>query len=202
PTDSLTIKLFGMLDTDDDGPGAQTRLLAYDVDVVLTSNADQIWLRVTDGDGKTLVETVLARGESWTVPADAKEPKLRTARPDALQISVGGKALPLLSDKPETVSGVLLTPAALQGQGAAPAPAAPASTPAPGTTPVAAPTAPVRTPAPAVTPARRSTPPSSPRPRASSSADRPASAVPSASGTPESLLPPSVTSAAVSTTSN
>ncbi|MBT0670987.1 TonB-dependent receptor [Novosphingobium profundi] len=32
PTDSLTIKLFGMLDTDDDGPGAQTRLLAYDVD--------------------------------------------------------------------------------------------------------------------------------------------------------------------------
>lgn len=31
PTDKLTIKLFGMVAKDDDGPAAQTRILAYDV---------------------------------------------------------------------------------------------------------------------------------------------------------------------------
>ncbi|GAM05629.1 hypothetical conserved protein [Novosphingobium sp. MBES04] len=197
--------------------------------VVLTANADQVWLRVSDGTGATLVETVLARGESWTVPADADAPTLRTARPDALAITVGGTAVPALSDKPETVSGVSLAPRDLLGS-AAPAPASsPAATPAPTSTPTAAstpapratstPTArtsPAASPAassrPGPTPSRTATARPSPAPSRTAAA-RPATARPSPSapatqesGGPVSILPtgnasPSPNPTAVSTTS-
>ena len=97
-------------------PAQSAVAVASDAPVVLTSNADQLWLRVSDGEGKTLLQTVLARGQSWTVPADAKAPQLRTARADVLSISVGGKTIAPLSQKPGTVSGVSLKPADLLGQ--------------------------------------------------------------------------------------
>lgn len=117
--------------------------------VVLTSGADKIWVKVTDAQGQQLLQKELARGESWTVPEGANGPQLRTGRPDALQISIGGKQLPLLSDKPETVSGVSLVaadllaggrkPAAPVGTAAAPAPSATsASVASPVTTPTTA----------------------------------------------------------------
>ena len=81
--------------------------------VVLTALAPNVWLKVTDGDGNQLIQKELAQNESYTVPADAKAPQLRTGRPDALQISVGGRVLPMLSDKPKLVSGVSLVAASL-----------------------------------------------------------------------------------------
>ncbi|MCJ2184062.1 DUF4115 domain-containing protein, partial [Novosphingobium sp. 1949] len=99
--------------------------------VVLTANADQVWLRVSDGEGKTLLQRVLKRGESWTVPADAQNPQLRTARADVLGITVGGKAIPALSDKPETLSGVSLKPADLVARASGQPVPAPAGAPAP-----------------------------------------------------------------------
>jgi transcriptional regulator with XRE-family HTH domain len=81
--------------------------------VVLTASAPRVWVKVTDASGAQLFQKELAQGESWTVPPEAQAPQLRTARPDKLQITVGGRALPPLGDKPEVISGVLLTPAAL-----------------------------------------------------------------------------------------
>lgn len=91
--------------------------------VVLTAIADGVWFAVTDGGGARLVDRTLAKGESWTVPAGVQAPQLRTGRPDALQISVGGRALALLGDKPATISGVSLVAADLltRPNGAAPA---------------------------------------------------------------------------------
>lgn len=94
--------------------------------VVLTALAPKVWVKVTDAAGSQLLQRELAQGETWTVPGDAQGPQLRTGRPDVLQISLGGRAIPPLSDKPELVSGVLLTPAALaprlqSAPGAAPA---------------------------------------------------------------------------------
>ncbi|WP_205466764.1 helix-turn-helix domain-containing protein [Novosphingobium sp. BW1] len=151
--------------------------------VVLTAKADQVWLRVSDGSGATLVETVLARGESWTVPADTKAPKLRTARPDALAITVGGTAVPVLSDKPETVSGVSLAPRDLLGS-SAPAPASnPAVTPAPTSAPTAAS---ARSPRAMSTPTVRTSPAASPRPTPSRTATARPSPVPSRTATARS----------------
>jgi hypothetical protein len=81
--------------------------------VVLTASAPRVWVKVTDSTGSQLFQKELAQGESWTVPPEAQSPQLRTARPDQLQITVAGRAIPPLGDKPEVISGVLLTPTAL-----------------------------------------------------------------------------------------
>jgi len=98
--------------------------------VVLTATAPRVWIKVTDAGGNQLFQKELAMGESWTVPPQAQAPQLRTARPDQLQITVAGKAIPQLGDKPEVISGVLLTPAALMARaGTTPASARSIATP-------------------------------------------------------------------------
>jgi cytoskeletal protein RodZ len=97
--------------------------------VVLTATAPAVWVKVTDANGNQLFQKELAQGESYTVPADAQSPQLRTARADVLQVTVGGRALPRLSDKPEVISGVVLTPAALTERTRASGAPAPAATP-------------------------------------------------------------------------
>jgi len=163
--------------------------------VTLTALADGVWFRVKDGAGKTLVERTLAKGESWTVPPGVTGANLRTGRPDALQISMGGKALPLLSDSPKVVSGVSLDPAALLGQPASAQASAPAPTPA-ATAAIAPPRAPV--PAPTVTPrpiAASATPSASASatPRPAASAVRTPTVLPSP--TPSRTLAPPATQA-------
>lgn len=88
-------------------------LVAAGAPVTLTATAPKVWIKVTDANGTQLLQKELAQGESWTVPSQAQAPQLRTARPDQLQITVAGKAIPQLGDKPEVISGVLLTPSAL-----------------------------------------------------------------------------------------
>lgn len=87
--------------------------------VVLTATAPRVWVKVTDSAGNQVFQKELAQGESWTVPAEAQAPQLRTARPDQLQITIAGKPIAPLGDKPEVISGVLLTPAALTARGPA-----------------------------------------------------------------------------------
>lgn len=87
-------------------PRAQPR--SIEGQVVLTATDDNVWLEITDAAGTKLLEKTLAKGESWTVPAGAQGPRLRTGRPDALQLAVGGKAIAPLSDRPTTVTGVSL----------------------------------------------------------------------------------------------
>jgi cytoskeleton protein RodZ len=116
--------------------------------VVLTATAPKVWVKVTDAAGNQLFQKELAQGESYTVPAEAQDPQLRTARADVLQITVGGRALPRLSDKPEVLSGVVLTPAALtERTRVGPAPAI---TDAPSTVPPRVGAAPARTDVPPV----------------------------------------------------
>ncbi len=83
--------------------------------VVLTA-ADGVWLRIYDADGKVLLEKAMAKGESYTVPPDARDPMILTGRPDALAVTVGGRAIPPLGTAERTISDVLLTPAALLGR--------------------------------------------------------------------------------------
>jgi transcriptional regulator with XRE-family HTH domain len=104
--------------------------------VVFTARDDGIWIKFYDGHGQQLLQKVLTRGESYTVPSDAFEPKVWTARPEALEIKIGGRIVPPLSDHrgvlrdiPVTAQALLARPApqaasAQAGQGnAAVAPA-------------------------------------------------------------------------------
>ncbi|WP_086619979.1 helix-turn-helix domain-containing protein [Erythrobacter tepidarius] len=117
--------------------------------VVLTALAD-VWLRVYEEGGAPLIEKQLVKDESFTIPASAANPRLNTGRPDLLAITVGGKPVPALSDRPMLLSGVPVSAAALLAR-AAPAPGA---SPGPASGAAVTPRAPVRrdlpaTPAPA-----------------------------------------------------
>lgn len=101
--------------------------------VVLTALEDGIWVRLYEEGGERLTERTLKLGETLEVPVTAKDPRINTGRPDALSVTIGGQPAPKLSDKPETISGLPVSAAALAargaqapaaGAGAAPAPAA------------------------------------------------------------------------------
>jgi len=127
--------------------------------VVLTAIED-VWLRIYEEGGERLIEKQLKKGESVTIPATATDPRLNTGRPDLLAITVGGRALPPLSDKPETLAHVPVSAAALLARAA---PMAGASGAPGGVTSVAPlPTPPAASPAPV-----RRRPPPVPRPVAS-----------------------------------
>lgn len=109
--------------------------------VVFTSTEDEgTWVRFYDGEGERLYEGVLAKGQTFTVPADAKNPQIRTGRPYGFTITVGGKPVPKLSEVDEVISDVPVSAEALLARGA---PAAAPATPAPATS--AASTAPAGT---------------------------------------------------------
>lgn len=130
---------------------------------VTITATDEVWLRVSDADGKTLFIKTMAPGERYDVPADANQPKINVGRPDKIAITVNGSAVPPLGDGSRPVSGVEVSAKALLARINPAAAAAPAAA-----TPAAAPT-----PRPSATPTPRATPSSSPTPRASPSAPPP-----------------------------
>lgn len=95
--------------------------------VVFTSEQDGMWIKFYDADGKQLMQKQMAKGESYTVPAGAKGPMAWTGRPDAFSITVGGRAVPKLSDEDKVMKDVPVSAVALLGRSAQPA-AQPAAT--------------------------------------------------------------------------
>lgn len=98
-------------------PAAAPTPVAPTGPVVLTA-ADDVWLRIYEKGGERLYEGTLARGQSYTVPAEAKEPLILTGRPDALAVTVGGQAIPPLGTAERTISDVPVTAAALLARAA------------------------------------------------------------------------------------
>lgn len=112
--------------------------------VVFTAQEDGIWVKFYDaaangGQGQQLLQKLLAKGESYTVPQTAVDPRIWTGRPEALSITIGGQAVPPLSDHQQTMRDVAITAQALRARGQTPPTATATPTPAPAT---AAPTPP------------------------------------------------------------
>lgn len=91
---------------------------------------DSVWLRVSDANGTRLFEKEMAPGERYDVPADADRPRVRTGRPDKIQVMINGSNVPPLGTGDTTVE-VEVSAAALQARGQ------PGASPSP--TPLAAP---------------------------------------------------------------
>lgn len=106
-------------------PRAAAARPAADAPVVFTALEDGVWVKFYDGSGRQLMQKQMAKGESYTVPAAAAAPKVWTGRPDALAITVGGKAVPKLAEGEGIMKDVPVSAAALlaRGQPAAGAPA-------------------------------------------------------------------------------
>lgn len=100
--------------------------------VVFTATEERIWVKFYDLQGQQILQKELAMGESFTIPSGAQEPMLRTARPDALSITVGGQPVPRIAETEGLVKDVPVSAAALLARGKDPAPApSAAATPAP-----------------------------------------------------------------------
>lgn len=80
--------------------------------VVITAN-EAVWVKIYDADNKRLFESEMKAGESYAVPADSNNPMIVTGRPQALQVTVGGKPVPPLGDPDRTVADVGVSAAAL-----------------------------------------------------------------------------------------
>ncbi len=87
--------------------------------VVFTA-LDEAWVRFYTPEG-TLAEMLMARGDSYTLPANANRPMLRTGRPDALQITIGGRPVPRLAEEEQVVSDVPVSAQALLARPRSPA---------------------------------------------------------------------------------
>ncbi|MCX9148642.1 helix-turn-helix domain-containing protein, partial [Erythrobacter sp. WG] len=81
--------------------------------VVLTATQDGIWVRLYEEGGERLTERTLARGETLEVPPAARDPRINTGRPDALDITVGGQAVARLAERAQTIAGAPVSAAAL-----------------------------------------------------------------------------------------
>ncbi|WP_176596532.1 MULTISPECIES: helix-turn-helix domain-containing protein [Sphingobium] len=131
-------------------PAAGARSAAPVVQTVVFTANDDVWLRIYDEAGERLKDGLMKKGESFTLPANARNPMILTGRPQALSVTVGGKPIAPLGPPDRTIADVPVNAEALLAR-AAPAPAsaptpvpAAASTrpamPAPAPAPVAAPT--------------------------------------------------------------
>lgn len=89
---------------------------------------DTVWLRVTDASGKRLFEKEMATGERYDVPPDADRPRVRTGRPDRIQVLLNGSNVPPLGTGEETVEAEV-SAAALQARDQSGAPSTPSAAP-------------------------------------------------------------------------
>lgn len=101
-------------------------------EVVFTALEPGIWVKFYDAAGLQLMQKQMAMGERYAIPADAEGPQLWTGRPDALSITVGGRAVPKLAEQQRTMKDVPVSAEALLARPPAPATAAP---PAPAASP-------------------------------------------------------------------
>jgi cytoskeletal protein RodZ len=149
--------------------------------VTITSRQAGVWVKVTDATGRQLFQKQLARGESYTVPADAERPQLRTARPDALSITVGGRLVPPLAEVPSVITAPI-SAAALLARGAPTTPA-----PAPAPAPTVQPPPRAAAPAPAPRPSASATAAAQPKPSAAPRSPRPSPSAVASSPVPATV---------------
>lgn len=88
--------------------------------VVFTALQDDTWVKFYDADGEQLMQKQMAKGESYTIPADAEAPRIWTGRPYAFAITVGGRSVPKLSEEDEIIRDVPVSAQALLARGEAP----------------------------------------------------------------------------------
>lgn len=103
----------------DNADNSEAAQAAADGPVVFTALQDDTWVKFYDANGDQLMQKQMAKGESYTVPADAEGPQIWTGRPFAFSITVGGRTVPKLSEEDEVMKDVPVAAAALLARGQA-----------------------------------------------------------------------------------
>ncbi len=87
-------------------------------DVVFTAQEPGLWVKFSDANGKQLMQKQLMQGESYTIPAGMEGVRLWTGRPNALAITIGGRAVPKLAEEQRTMRDVPVSAPDLLARGA------------------------------------------------------------------------------------
>lgn len=93
--------------------------------VTLTAT-DEVWVRVYDAAGKTLMQKTMTAGERYDVPVDANGPMINVGRPDKLAVTINGSSVAPLGSGARPIKDIGVSAQALRARdgGATPAPAA------------------------------------------------------------------------------
>ncbi len=59
---------------------------------------EDVWLKVSERDGRTYFMNVLPAGQNYTLPEDALDPVLRTGRPQSVRVAIGTTELPPIGE--------------------------------------------------------------------------------------------------------
>jgi cytoskeletal protein RodZ len=110
-------------------PVAQAAAPAQNLPVVINAS-DAVWLQVYEKGGATFFSGILQPGQTFAVPTTSKAPLLKTAKPEALRISVGNQIARPVGEAAEKVSDVSLLSGDLMKGPVASAPAPHAAPPA------------------------------------------------------------------------
>lgn len=81
-------------------------------EVVITAT-DNVWVKIYDAENKRLYENEMKAGDKFAVPADANNPMIVTGRPNVLEVTIGGKAVPPLGAPDKTIADVGVSAKAL-----------------------------------------------------------------------------------------
>lgn len=129
---------------------AQAAATAPAAGPVLLTATDAVWMQITESGGTTLFSGVLQAGQTFTVSPQSSGVMLKTAKPEALKITVGGRIAPQVGPPAKKVTVSLAPADLLKGPAAAEsAPAPAAATPSPTPRRNSSPPAPSPAPAPA-----------------------------------------------------
>ena len=88
--------------------------------VVFTALEEGIWVSFYEAGGRRLEQKLMAEGERFVVPIDARDPRVWTGRPDAFAITIGGQAVAKLAEEEITVRDIPITAEALRARSAEP----------------------------------------------------------------------------------
>lgn len=94
-------------------PPADAPVAPAGAQVTLTAT-EEVWVRIYDGAGKTLMEKTMAAGERYDVPADAANPMINVGRPEAIAVTVNGSAVPPLGRAGTAIKDVGVSAEALR----------------------------------------------------------------------------------------
>ncbi len=89
-------------------------------EVVFTATVEGVWVKFYNRNGSQLFQKQMAKGETFTIPADADGPQIWTGRPDAFTISVGGQQVAPLATEQRTIRDVPVDAASLTSRPAGP----------------------------------------------------------------------------------
>jgi cytoskeleton protein RodZ len=82
-------------------------------DKVILTASENVWVKISEKDGPTLFMGELTPGQNYEVPADAKDPRLLTGRPQVLSARIGARVIPELGSAKRSISNVSLKGPAL-----------------------------------------------------------------------------------------